>query len=400
MTDRMKLPRAVEAIISRLESSGHTAYVVGGSVRDAILGREVNDFDLTTSATPEEIKTCFSSERTIDTGILHGTVTLLQDGEPYEITTYRVDGEYLDGRHPTEVRFTDNIKLDLARRDFTVNAIAYNPRLGFVDPYSGIRDAELGVIRAVGSAAQRFDEDALRILRALRFSAVLGFGIDAETAAAVRAKAHLLERVSRERILVELRKLFGGVAAPAVISEYSEIIAALLPPLTKITLPEAEPSVCGWFSYLLAIFALSSDNPSEAFNSAMHSLRSDNNTRLLGKNTLLALPSAIAARSDRDIRTLLRDFGENAVREALALAYVLGHSAPAPRSVDSIIERGLAFKLSDLRVTGADIIALGGRGPEIGRLLSHLLDAVINGELENERSALIERAAELLSAAN
>ena len=170
MAEYMNLPLSVEKIISRLEASGHTAYVVGGSVRDSILGREVNDFDLTTSATPEEIKTCFSAERTIDTGILHGTVTLLLDGEPYEITTYRVDGEYLDGRHPTEVKFTDNIKLDLARRDFTVNAIAYNPRRGFVDPFSGIEDAKNGIIRAVGSAPKRFDEDALRILRAIRFS--------------------------------------------------------------------------------------------------------------------------------------------------------------------------------------------------------------------------------------
>ena len=396
MAEYMYLPDGVRNIILRLEAAGHTAYVVGGSVRDAVLGRAVNDYDLTTSATPEEVKECFRDERTLDTGIKHGTVTLLYDGAPYEITTYRVDGEYLDGRHPTEVKFTDNIALDLARRDFTVNAIAYNPTAGFVDPYSGMSDAKGGIIRAVGDASVRFDEDALRILRALRFSAVLGFSIHPDTAAAIRVKAPLLDKVSRERILVELRKLLGGPSAPSVIAEYSEIIASLLS-LEEIRLPEVNPTECGWFTYLLSVFALSSPEPAEAFRRAMRELKSDNRTRILGRDTLLALATGNTAATERDLRFLMRDFGEDAARELLSLLPVLGQADRDPASVDRIISSGLPYRLRDLALTGEDISALGVRGAEIGRILSLLLDLVISGEVKNCREELLDAAGELIT---
>lgn len=202
---QIQLPDKVHHIINTLEEAGYEAYAVGGCVRDSILGREPDDWDITTSAKPEEIKRLFP--RTVDTGIKHGTVTVLLGGEGFEVTTYRIDGTYEDGRHPTEVTFTANLKEDLRRRDFTINAMAYNDRSGLVDLYGGLADMENRVIRCVGDAGERFDEDALRMLRAVRFSAQLGYRIDEATGEAVRALAPNLQKISAERIQAELVKL-------------------------------------------------------------------------------------------------------------------------------------------------------------------------------------------------
>ena len=202
---RIQLPDKVHNIINTLEEAGYEAYAVGGCVRDSILGREPDDWDITTSAKPEETKHLFP--RTVDTGIKHGTVTVLLGGEGFEVTTYRIDGTYEDGRHPTEVTFTTNLKEDLRRRDFTINAMAYNDRSGLVDLYGGLADMENRVIRCVGDAGERFDEDALRMLRAVRFSAQLGYRIDEATGEAVRALAPNLQKISAERIQAELVKL-------------------------------------------------------------------------------------------------------------------------------------------------------------------------------------------------
>lgn len=202
---RIQLPDKVHNIINTLEEAGYEAYAVGGCVRDSILGREPDDWDITTSAKPEETKRLFP--RTVDTGIKHGTVTVLLGGEGFEVTTYRIDGTYEDGRHPTEVTFTASLKEDLRRRDFTINAMAYNDRSGLVDLYGGLADMEKRVIRCVGDARERFDEDALRMLRAVRFSAQLGYRIDEATGEAVRALAPNLQKISAERIQAELVKL-------------------------------------------------------------------------------------------------------------------------------------------------------------------------------------------------
>ena len=202
---RIQLPDKVHNIINTLEEAGYEAYAVGGCVRDSILGREPDDWDITTSAKPEETKHLFP--RTVDTGIKHGTVTVLLGGEGFEVTTYRIDGTYEDGSHPTEVTFTANLKEDLRRRDFTINAMAYNDRSGLVDLYGGLADMENRVIRCVGDAGERFDEDALRMLRAVRFSAQLGYRIDEATGEAVRALAPNLQKISAERIQAELVKL-------------------------------------------------------------------------------------------------------------------------------------------------------------------------------------------------
>ena len=202
---RICLPRKVEDIIDRIQAAGHEAYAVGGCVRDSVLGKEPDDWDITTSAKPEEIKKLF--DRTIDTGIQHGTVTVMLGKEGFEVTTYRIDGKYEDSRHPKDVTFTINLKEDLRRRDFTINAMAYNPKDGLIDLYEGMQDIERGLIRCVGDAKERFTEDALRMMRAVRFSAQLGYTIEEKTKAAVRELAPSIRNISAERIQTELVKL-------------------------------------------------------------------------------------------------------------------------------------------------------------------------------------------------
>ena len=199
------LPEDVKAILHTLQEAGYEAYAVGGCIRDSLLGRRPDDWDITTSAKPQETKALFG--KTIDTGIQHGTVTVMRHGRGYEVTTYRVDGEYEDGRHPKEVTFTASLKEDLRRRDFTVNAMAYNEEDGLVDLFGGRQDLEQKIIRCVGEANERFEEDALRIMRAVRFSAQLGFSIEERTKEAIRGHAERLRQVSAERIQVELTKL-------------------------------------------------------------------------------------------------------------------------------------------------------------------------------------------------
>lgn len=224
-----KVVQQVNEIIEKLNSYGFEAYAVGGCVRDMVLGREPEDWDITTSATPQQVKKIF--KRTVDTGIQHGTVTVLMDKEHYEVTTYRLDGIYEDNRHPKEVSYTSSLTEDLKRRDFTINAMAYNEKEGFIDLFGGLSDLENGIIRCVGSPEERFGEDALRILRAVRFSAQLGFGIEEETMKAIRAKAENLMSISAERIRAELTKL--------LLSGHPERLRTLYETgITKLILPE------------------------------------------------------------------------------------------------------------------------------------------------------------------
>lgn len=227
----MKLPEQVSYIIHRLEEHGYEAYAVGGCVRDVMLGREPEDWDITTSAKPLQVKEIFP--RTIDTGIQHGTVTVMVDHVGYEVTTYRIDGEYQDGRHPKEVAFTSNLHMDLERRDFTINAMAYNDQEGLVDVFDGMGDLQRKMIRCVGDAGQRFDEDALRMLRAVRFSGQLGFSIQEDTRTAILERAHHLEKISAERIRVELTKLLVSPGA-------GQIREAYRTGMTRVFLPELD----------------------------------------------------------------------------------------------------------------------------------------------------------------
>ena len=225
----ISIPKNVKMIISILEKNGHEAFAVGGCIRDTILGRKPQDWDITTSALPCQVKELF--HKTIDTGIEHGTVTVMMSRVGYEVTTYRIDGEYNDSRHPDSVEFTSNLIEDLRRRDFTINAMAYNPTVGLVDAFDGLGDIERKIIRCVGKPEERFGEDALRILRAVRFSAQLGFEIEEWTMKAIRKLANTLENISAERIRVELEKL--------IISNHPDkLITAYYAGITKVILPE------------------------------------------------------------------------------------------------------------------------------------------------------------------
>ena len=238
---KVELPQQVDYIINELTKHGYEAYAVGGCVRDSILGKEPEDWDITTSAKPLEVKQIF--RRTIDTGIQHGTVTVMLDKEGYEVTTYRVDGEYEDSRHPKTVEFTANLVEDLKRRDFTINAMAYNEQEGVVDVFNGLLDIQYGIIRCVGSASDRFDEDALRILRAVRFSAQLGFDIDSNTLQAAGEKAEKLNNISAERIRVELTKLLLSEHPEKLITAYEiGITAIILPEFTAMMKTEQRNS--------------------------------------------------------------------------------------------------------------------------------------------------------------
>ena len=237
---RIDIPEPAAAVIGRLNANGFEAYAVGGCVRDSLIGIVPNDWDVTTPAKPEVVEKLFSeahegevSFKAVRTGIAHGTVTVVYikgtSSVPIEVTTYRIDGKYSDHRHPGSVSFTASLEADLARRDFTVNAMAYSPGVGIVDPYGGQDDLEAGLIRCVGDPEKRFNEDALRILRALRFSAVLGFDIEEKTAKAACRLAGLIDNISRERVYSELSRLIAGRNAPAVIRNYRAVLSKVLP---------------------------------------------------------------------------------------------------------------------------------------------------------------------------
>ena len=384
------LPKTVEYILSELEAAGYRADIVGGSVRDFLLGKAPGDYDITTSALPEEVKAVFPTERTIDTGIKHGTVTLLLDGTPFEITTYRFDGEYNDSRHPSSVSFTRRIEDDLMRRDFTVNAMAYSCRHGLTDLYGGREDIEKRLIRAVGDPDVRFSEDALRILRAVRFAATLGFEVEKSTAEAAFRNMHLLSNVSAERIYIEWKKMLSGDFAYPVLRDFSGLIEAIIPELPPLTMPDEKRfGKASYLSRMFSLFALSRENPAVAFESAARRLRVDNNTRTLGVSLLSSL-GKFDLDSDKGITYALNNIGEIATRELINLEILLGNTdLTALSRLDTLLSLGTAYRISDLAVNGNDLIALGVSGREIGALLDLLLACVIEGSVENERGALL-----------
>ena len=391
------LPDNVNYILSKLENSGYRADIVGGPVRDFLLGKSPDDFDITTSATPDETKRVFSDLRTVDTGIKHGTVSVIIDGEQYEVTTYRIDGEYKDSRHPESVTFTEDIKEDLRRRDFTMNAIAYSPRHGITDPYGGREDTACGIIRAVGEPTLRFSEDALRILRGVRFSASLGFCVEEKTKRAMLETRGLLKNVSVERIYVELRKMISGAHSYSAFSEFSEIISDALPELSGLKLPERELyGKANYLSRIIALFYLNSDSPAVAFEAAMKRLHTDSHIRECGRSVIPMIDSADVS-SDKGLTRVLRDIGaENALALINVMVLLDKADGEAPLRLEKLLSDGAVYKISDLRIDGKALIALGAKGRQIGEMLSRLLDEVIDGSLENTEEALLSRAKKLI----
>lgn len=384
----MLLTPSVEFIISTLSEKGHRADVVGGPVRDFLRGVTPSDYDITTDATPEEIKAAFGEFRTLDTGIKHGTVTLLLDGEPYEITTYRIDGEYKDSRHPETVSFTKKIEEDLSRRDFTMNAIAYNPKDGITDPHGGREDIKNKIIRAVGDPYLRFSEDALRILRALRFSATLGFEIEERTAEALRAKRGLLSDISAERKYTEWRKLMSGDFAYDVIRKFPDVIAEFIPEVLGLSLPKKSDFAEDFLTRTAQIFALTlGDNAPCAFDTAMRRLKTDTETREMGAK-MLENSGKYPLNSLEDAGFMLMNLGERVALATVRLDLSLGLITEKENArVSEYFDRGLPYRISDLAIGGDDLIKIGYSGREVGKLLSELLTLTVRGEISNDKES-------------
>lgn len=316
---RLELPEKVKQIINKLQESGYEAYAVGGCVRDAILGREPQDWDITTSAQPLQVKALF--RRTIDTGIQHGTVTVLLEKEGFEVTTYRVDGKYEDGRHPTEVSFTANLEEDLKRRDFTINAMAYNETDGLIDLFRGEEDLKQGIIRCVGVAKERFSEDALRILRAFRFSAQLNFAIEKETLQAAKALAENLKKISAERIFAELNGL--------LLSDHPErLLSACEWGVTAVVLPEFD-SMCRTMQ----------NHPAHYADVGVHSLHT---TAFIGKESLVS-GEAFSKEERRYLRlaALFHDVGKPLCQKTdeEGIHHFHGHAKEGSERVKNILRR-------------------------------------------------------------
>lgn len=392
----ISLPEKVLYILDKLEACGYSADVVGGPVRDYMLGKIPSDFDITTSARPEQTKAVFSDKRTVDTGIKHGTVTLVLDGEPFEITTYRIDGEYKDSRHPDSVSFTSDIALDLSRRDFTVNAMAYSPRRGITDPHGGRDDLRAEILRAVGDPALRFSEDALRIMRCVRFSATLGFSVEEKTREAIFEKMHLVSDVSRERIFTEWRKLLAGKNAYSVLENYRPLLEYVIPNIVGYALPKRHPfDKADPISRLLSLYTNSAD-PASAFFDSAKQLKTDSHLRDLGRETLTAI-SDITLRDERDALRLLMNHGEEVARASVRLGILLGKLPDGCEELlDLSVSSGKPYRLSDLAIRGDELCALGARGKRIGETLSTLLLAVISDECENEHDALLTLARKII----
>lgn len=393
---KFDLPQNVLFILDRFRRHGYRADVVGGPVRDFYLGTIPGDYDVTTNALPDQIKEVFSDMRTVDTGIKHGTVTLVLDGSNYEITTYRVDGEYKDARHPEQVRFTARIEEDLSRRDFTMNSMAYSPDHGITDPYGAREDIDRRLIRAVGDPTVRFGEDALRILRALRFSSKLDFCIEEATRVAIFNQKHLLSAISNERIFAELTKLLAGTAARRVLLDYREVIAVFLPELSALTIPDsvkfdaARPAVRMAYLFCRAC----GKDAAQSFASSMRRLRCDGNTLRTGSAVIGAM-QGYRDSTDGDVLRLMSSLGADAALLAAELAYTLGiGSADTAERIKKHLSLATPYRLSDLAVKGTDLLSLGFGGKQIGDLLHRLLLSVMDGA-PNDKEHLLAYARSL-----
>lgn len=382
---RIFIPESAEKIINALKAAGHEAYIVGGCVRDALLGRAAYDYDITTSALPEETKAIF--KKTFDTGISHGTVTVISDGVPYEVTTFRIDGEYADCRHPVSVSFTKNVEFDLARRDFTVNALCYNHETGIIDAFDGVRDLNNKIIRAVGDPELRFSEDALRVFRAIRFSATLGFEIEENTKRAIFEYKENLKNVSVERIYAEWKKLLGGTYSYDVIEEYNDVIAVCIPELKGLKLPNRVG-----FERLNAEekqIALFAKRGKENFSSALQRLKVDNKTKAFGLSVITHLDLSDSM-TDVDLKLYLQQIADEEALTAAKICSALGIcSDEVYYRLNFLISTNTPRRISQLAISGNELLLEGYKGEEIGIMLNNLLMLVAKGELANEEKTLL-----------
>ena len=436
---KFDIPAGARQVLQALTAAGHEAYLVGGCVRDLLRGVEPHDWDICTSALPEETERYFAGQRIIETGLKHGTVTVLVDGEPYEITTYRTEGPYSDSRRPDYVRFVPDLTEDLVRRDFTMNSIATDLDGNLRDPFGGAMDIKAGLIRCVGEPDQRFQEDGLRVMRALRFAAVFGYEIEAQTARAVHENRAMLDRVAAERINVELRKLMVGQSVGNILRQYPDVFCQFWPQLGPLVgLEQHNPWHCwgGWEHTIHAVEAAPADvtlrlamllhdigkpackstdeqginhfygHPAVSAKLAdemLRALKFNNKTRervvLLVERHDVQIPP-----KGQVIRRWLNRLGPEAFSQLLEVkrADNMGQAPEKVRSrlaeldvinskAEQILAEGQCFTLKDLTVNGRDVIAAGIEpGPKVGQVLSELLEQVLSRNVPNERSALLK----------
>ena len=438
---KLTLDPGAAALLDALHTAGYAAYAVGGCVRDSLLGRTAHDWDLCTSALPQQVMELFGTEQCIPTGLQHGTVTIKYGGQLYETTTFRTEGSYTDGRHPDEVQFVPDVREDLARRDFTINAMAYNEAEGLVDPFGGQKDLQNGLLRAVGEPQQRFTEDALRILRLYRFAARFGFALDAATARAARQLAPHLDCISAERIQEELAKLLAAPQPGAYLEP--AVLAVVLPELTPAALEAAKPVVDAcpageenlpvrWAALLGALGetdtrrvlkrlrcsnacieetavlvretagkgvcrSFSEDRPLGWDPAAAGSRAGDGMARFVSEEKASAHPG------DIHLRQLLGRYGLRTVERLCALCAAL-HPQNAPdcalaaQRARQLEADGVCCRVSQLAVNGRDLMAAGiPAGPALRRVLEALLDGVIRAEYPNEKPALLAAAQKIIA---
>ena len=437
------LPASVQTVMEALHESGYEAYLVGGCVRDHLMGIPPHDYDMTTDATPQEMLNVFSAFRVIETGLKHGTVTVLVDGTPIEVTTYRVDGEYQDHRHPDAVTFTRNLTDDLARRDFTVNAIAYSPWDGYQDPFHGMDDIDAKILRAVGEAEVRFEEDALRILRGVRFASVLSFSLDEDTIRAMYAKRELLAYVSAERIREEMTKLLLGKDVESILLTYPEILSVAIPEIDAMVACQQNSvyHIYTVWGHTARVVGGVPPTPVLRWSALLHDVAKPP-CRFVGedgRDHFYGHPKKSAEMADAILRRLKFD---NKQREEIVtlvlhhddrpqdkrlralrlleeigypLAYDLCHITladsgaqnPEHPVVIASIEtakrfhqllteleaEGVPYRIKDLAITGEDLAGVGvARGPKMGEILKNLLHDIFEERVENQKVALLARA--------
>ena len=430
------IPDPARQVLEQLNNSGFAAFVVGGCVRDSLLGRIPGDWDITTAALPQQVHEALAGIPVLDTGLKHGTVTALVGDHRLEITTFRTEGVYSDHRRPDSVTFANTIEQDLSRRDFTVNAMAFSPKTGLIDPFGGKTDLKNGILRAVGDPEKRFDEDALRILRGLRFAARLNFAIEEQTARAMFAQKHLLSALAAERVQAELLPLLCAPGAVPVLRQYREIFAVILPELVPMfdfdqqnkhhlydvwehtlhTMEHIPPRPdlrlvmllhdCGKPARFSIDFrgdghfyghAAESAHRAEA---ALTRLRCDKET-VARVTRLIALHDHDILNSEKSLLRWLRKVGEDDLRDLLTIK-IADNLGQHPRylrverfqttlaSLDALLQKQPCFDRAALAVTGRDLLALGLRGPDIGAALDRMVEAVIEGRIPNEKEALLK----------
>lgn len=438
--DNIIIPKNADKIINLLNSKGHKAYVVGGCVRDYILGKNGGDVDITTSAKSIVIEQILTEQgiKVVETGLKHGTVTAIIDSEQYEITTFRKDGEYEDNRHPQNVLFVDDVKEDLSRRDFTINAMAYNHSDGIVDLFGGKEDINNKLIRAVGNPNKRFNEDALRIMRAIRFSSVLGFEIEKETKKAVFDNKELLKNVSVERLYVELIKLLLGDNVLNVLSEYKDVIAVIIPELKQTFDCEQNTPwhIYNVYDHIINAVNYAPKNEVIRLTMLLHDIgkplvkttdskgidhfkthaaagaeiaksvlkRFNVSNKIFDEvTTLVYYHQSIENVEKVKVKRWLSKLGEEYARDLflVRIADLKAHNVVKTdyeikmmysflEELDEIIARGDAVKISDLAVNGNDIKSLGYNGVEIGQKLNEILSLVVDDKLINDKNIIIK----------